>query len=184
MLTHTFSSPNIDEARNKDEIRNNSGKIIELINLSLELDATDPTEQQNEPSEVTEYGLHPALATLESIMLSQAKTERIASSFVLFSWGPNRIIPVMLENMRILEESFDRNLNPIRVKIELIMRVLNLSEFRKDAFGYNLCLSHLNRRKLFTKLTFKNKKSHDFVKDISRYATNGNKTRKIKGNSI
>lgn len=166
MLTHTFSSPNVNEARNKDEITTNLGKIIEQINLSLELDATDRTELQNEDSEVTEYGLHPALATLESIILSQ-KTEKIASSFVLFSWGSNRIIPVMLENMRILEESFDSNLNPIRVKIELIMRVLNLSEFRKDSFGYKLCLSHLNRRKLFTQRIAKEKIFHDFVKHIS-----------------
>jgi len=166
MLTHTFSSPNIDEAQNKDEKTTNSGKVIELINLSLELDATDQ-EQQNQHSEVTKYGLHPVLATLESIILSQAKTKKIVSSFVLFSWGNNRIIPVMLENMRIFEESFDINLNPIRVKIELIMRVLNLSEFRKDSSGYKLCQSHLNRRKLFTQRTVNEKMYHDFVKHIS-----------------
>lgn len=183
MLIHTFSFPNIDEARNEDEITANFGKIIELINLSFELDATDRTERQNEHSKVAEHGLHPDLATLESIMLSQAKTEKILSSFVLFSWGSNRIIPVMLENIRILEESFDNNLNPIRVKIELIMRVLNLSEFKKDTIGYKLCLSQLNRRKLFTQTTFKEKKHHDFVENISRHAIDDNKKRKIKTNS-
>jgi hypothetical protein len=183
MLTHTFSSPSIDEALKKKEKPTNTSKIFELISLNLELDAADQTEQPNKHSDVVNDGLHPAFATLESIILSQSKNEKTDSSFVLFIWGPNRIIPVTLENVRILEENFDRYLNPIRAKIELVMRVLDLSEFRKGSLGYKLCLSQLDRRKLFTRKLVEEKIYRDFFKQIFNNVAEVEKKRKTKEKS-
>ncbi len=147
MLTHTFSSSDCEEVERQEKGQSAASKIVELINLNLELDATDPLIQPNLHQEIVEYGLHPSLAILESILLSQNST----SSIVLFTWGPNRSIPVSVENMRILEEVFDTKLNPIRVKIELAMRVLDISKFRKGSKGYTLCLLHSDRRNFFIK---------------------------------
>ena len=66
-------------------------------------------------------------------------------------WGPDRTIPVSLENVKIFEQAFDIYLNPIRVNIELILRVLDLSEFRNGSRGYKLCQIHSDRRNFFIK---------------------------------
>jgi len=166
MLGHLFSSPNSEEAA-KQEQQSGANTIVELINLSLELDANDQLEQPNLHEEIVEYGLHPTLATLASIMLSQSKTHNSTSPIVLFTWGPNRTIPVSLENVKILEESFDTRLNPIRAKIELVMKVLNLEEFSKGSTGYDLCLDHLDRRKMFTQKFMRGDTWGDFSKHIS-----------------
>ena len=181
MLTHTFSSPCIDEELKRKEKQIDTGNIVELINLNLELDVSDQPEQPNMHLEVAKYGLHPALATMESIMLSQSKTKKSVSSFVLFIWGPSRIIPVSLENVKILEEAFDIHLNPIRAKIEIVMRVLDLSEFRKGSLGYKLCLSYLDRRKLFTQKSIEEKIYRDFYKQVFRNVAAVDKSRKIRG---
>ena len=146
MVTHTFSSQNNELAKEENK-KSAVDKIVEFINLNLELDATDQLEQPDLHVGIVEYGLHPDLAILESILLSQNST----SSIVLFTWGPNRSIPVSVDNVRIFEEAFDTELNPIRVKIELTMRVLDLSEFRKGSKGYSLCLNHSDRRNFFIK---------------------------------
>ncbi len=151
MLVHTFSSPNspnIEQAAKEKNVQSTAtDKIVELISLNLELDVTDQLEDPNLYEVIVEYGLHPSLAILESILLSQ----NAKSAIVLFIWGRNRSIPVFVENLRILEESFDTKLNPLRVKIELVMRVFDLSEFRKGSMGHNLCLIHADRRNFFVK---------------------------------
>ncbi len=167
MLTHTFSTPNCQEAVRQEEKRSGASKIVELINLNLELDAADRFEGPDVP-EAAEYGLHPALAAMESIMLSQSETENSARTIVLFVWGPSRLIPVSLESVKILEEAFNDHLNPVRAKIELVMRVLDLSEFRKGSLGYILCLSQLNRRELFIQKIVDSKVYRDFSKQVSR----------------
>ena len=167
MLTHTFSSPDSEEGAKREEKQSASNKKVELINLNLELDATDQLEQPDLHEEIVKYGLHPTLATLESIMLYQSKTQSSTSPIVLFVWGPNRTIPVSLENVKIFEQAFDTHLNPIRVNIELVMKVLDLSEFRKGSMGHTLCLNHSNQRKVFMQKYIKNKFYNDFSKNIS-----------------
>jgi len=165
MLTLTFSSQNNEEGAKEENTKNAADKKVELINLNLELDSTDQLEHPNLYEEIVEYGLHPSLATLESILLSQTST----SSIVLFTWGPNRSIPVSVENMRIFEEAFDTKLNPIRVKIELTLRVRELLEFRKGSRGYNLCQIHSDRRNFFTK-TYGNKNASFATKIVPRHS--------------
>ncbi len=151
MLVHTFSSPNSPNfeelSKEKNVQSTKADKMVELISLNLELDAAEQFEDPNLYEVIVEYGLHPSLDILESILLSQ----NAKSAIVLFIWGRNRSIPVFVENVRILEESFDTKLNPLRVKIELVMRVLDLSEFRKGSMGHNLCLIHADRRNFFVK---------------------------------
>ena len=43
-------------------------------------------------------------------------------------------------------------LNPIRVSVELVMRVRALSEFKKGSIGYAICAGHLNLRRKLAKL--------------------------------
>src|SRR4030043_2460487 len=97
-------------------------------------------------------------------MNSQSKTQ--ASPVVLFLGGPNRIIPVWLDNLKVTEEAFDPNLNPLRVKIELSMRVRNLSELKRGSFGYTICASHLDRRRMHARLYNENKVTRDLLRQV------------------
>ncbi len=50
------------------------------------------------------------------------------SALTVFAWGANRITPVRITDLEITEEAFDPNLNPIRAKVSLNMRVLNIND--------------------------------------------------------
>ena len=55
------------------------------------------------------------------------------SPLTLFIWSKNRIMPVRLTDFSITEEAFDPNLNPIRAKVSLGMRVLSVNDVGFDA---------------------------------------------------
>lgn len=167
-LTRTISSFTSEEISEKEGKNRDGNSTVELINLNLEFDATDQLEQPNQHRDFIENGLHPALAALESIMYSQSKTENSTPPVVLFLWGPNRIIPVWLDSVKVIEEAFDPNLNPIRVKIELNMRVQNLSELKRGSLGYAICASHLDHRRRFTRIYSKNRINRGLLKQMSR----------------
>jgi len=167
-LTRTISSLNNGEVSQEEGKKRDANSIVELINLNLEFDATDQLEQPNQHRDVVENGLHPALAALESIMYSQSKTENPMQPVVLFLWGPNRIIPVWLDSLKVTEEAFDSNLNPIRVRIELNMRVRNLSELKSGSSGYAICASHSNHRQMLTRLYSENGINRGLLKQVSR----------------
>ena len=50
------------------------------------------------------------------------------SPLAVFVWNPKRITPVRINSIEITEEAFDTNLNPIRAKVTLDMRVLNVND--------------------------------------------------------
>ena len=58
--------------------------------------------------------------TLEIIPLEQPLT--------LFVWSKSRVVPVRLTDFSVTEEAFDPNLNPIRAKVSLGFRVLNVDD--------------------------------------------------------
>ena len=167
-LRRTISSLNIEEVSKEEGKTPDSNSIVELINLNLEFDATDQLEQPNQHRDFAENGLHPTLAALESIMYSQSKTENPMPSVILFLWGPNRIIPVWLDSVKVTEEAFDPNLNPIRVRIELNMRVRNLSELKRGSSGYAICASHSDHRRMLTRLYTENRINRGLLKQVSR----------------
>ncbi|MCW4011040.1 MAG: hypothetical protein NWF05_10555 [Candidatus Bathyarchaeota archaeon] len=118
---------------------------VELIYLTLELDAADQLERPEENVSVSKAGLHPALATLESMMSPTADPNAKAESkIVLFFWGTQRLLPTRIVSMKVTEEAFDLNLNPIRANIDLCMRVLPLSELKGNSISYNICKNHKN----------------------------------------
>jgi len=112
---------------------------VELISLTLELDIADQLEHPEKAVGVAENGLQPSLVVLESMMDSTfTENKQTLPQLILFSWGPKRLLPVSMINLKISEEAFDANLNPIRAKIELCMRRLPLSELKKGTLGYKL----------------------------------------------
>ncbi len=131
------------------------GPPVETISLEAELDATDQLEVAEDTA--VEVGIHPQLAALESIMyppsdrlvendrrLGQGVLEvaPVQAPLTLFVWSENRILPVRLTEFSVTEEAFDPNLNPIRAKVSLGMRVLSVDDLGFRHRGGSLYLSY------------------------------------------
>lgn len=75
------------------------------------------------------------------------------SALMLFIWSQQRIVPVRLTEFSITEEAFDVNLNPIRAKVSLGMRVLNVNDLGFSHKGGSMFMSYLlNKEQLAKKV--------------------------------
>jgi hypothetical protein len=132
------------------------GPPVETLKVEAEIDATDQLEAADGP--VTQLGLHPVLAALETIVYptsahlvannaeaSSGSLEIIAAETALtvFIFGPKRIVPVRITEFSITEDAFDTALNPIRAKVTLGMRVLSVDDVGFDRKAGNLFLTYL-----------------------------------------
>lgn len=137
------------------------GPAIETIKLEAELDATDQLEFPTQYPVTAQYGLHPQLAQLEMLVNPTVETllsdDAMASSgsleiipleqpLTLFVWSSSRVVPVRLTEISITEEAFDPNLNPIRAKISLGLRVLSVDDLGFDNPGGRMFMSYLTNK--------------------------------------
>ena len=119
------------------------GPAVETIKLEAELDAADQLEFPTQFPTTVKFGLHPQLAQLEMLVNPTVETlfadDNMANAgtleiipleqpITLFVWSRSRVVPVRLTDFSITEEAFDTNLNPIRAKVSLGMRVLNVDD--------------------------------------------------------
>jgi hypothetical protein len=131
------------------------GPPTETIQVDIELDAADQLEQGD--GDATTMGLHPALAALEMLVypksalvianaaLAMAGIIEIvppAGPLALFIWGAKRVLPVRLTEIRITEDAFDPQLNPIRAQVSLNLRVLNYQDLGLLSAGGMLFMAH------------------------------------------
>ena len=76
--------------------------------------------------------MYPSSATLiANEVLSLLGTIEILpmdSALTVFAWNRNRMTPMRITELEITEEAFDPQLNPIRAKVTLGMRVLSISD--------------------------------------------------------
>jgi hypothetical protein len=137
------------------------GPPAETIKLDAEIDATDQLAETQPSTTVTQYGIHPQLAVLETLIYpSSAQLQAIdqqasmgtleiapmQAPLAVFVWSQVRVLPVRLTDFSITEEAFDTNLNPIRAKVSLGMRVLTVDDLGFEHKGGNLFLAYLQRK--------------------------------------
>ena len=137
------------------------GPAIETIKVEAEMDATDQLEFPSQYPLAVKYGLHPQLAQLEMLVNPSVESlladDQMASAgtleiipleqpLTLFVWSSSRVIPVRLTEFSITEEAFDPNLNPIRAKISLGMRVLSVDDLGFDHPGGRMFLTYLTNK--------------------------------------
>jgi hypothetical protein len=60
----------------------------------------------------------------------------------LFIWGPKRVLPVAIKELSVTEEAHDANLDPIRARVSLGMRVLTYADLSMFHPGYALSMAH------------------------------------------
>jgi hypothetical protein len=134
------------------------GAPAESIKLDIELDATDQLEKaQNAQDAAVEFGVYPQLSALETLIYpASADVESnmgladrgmleivpMEAPMTLLVWGSKRVLPVRLTEFSITEEAYDINLNPIRAKVSLGLRVLNYGDLPWGQRGARLFLAH------------------------------------------
>jgi len=161
-LTRTLQVRGVaGESGDRTEAMRLTGPPVESLKLEAEIDATDQLEFPDQNPNSAQYGIHPQLAALETIVypsssqlqtnnsLAQSGTLEIApaeSPLALFVWSKNRILPVRLTDFSITEEAFDPLLNPIRAKVSLGMRVLSINDLPFDHKGVSLFLAYQQQK--------------------------------------
>jgi hypothetical protein len=155
-LTRTLQPQSVDPGtKDRSQALRLKGPAIETFKLDAEIDATDQLENPDQNAVATQYGIQPLLAALETIVyptsdqlqtsntLAQSGTLEIApmeAPLTLFVWSKTRVVPVRITELSITEEAFDANLNPIRAKVSLGMRVLSVDDLGYSDKGGNLFL--------------------------------------------
>lgn len=140
-IKRNLQPQSVGDQPDRTEVLRLKGPPIETIHCEIEIDATDQLAAQN-PTTLS-LGIAPQLSTLELLVypssgvlianeiLSLVGTIEIlpmSSNLTVFAWGANRVTPVRLTGIEINEEAFDPQLNPIRAKVSLSMRVLNVND--------------------------------------------------------
>ena len=123
------------------------------------MDATDQLAAA-EPT-ACGLGIHPQLAALEllvqptsaALQANDAMSRSgvlevlpIEAPLTLFVWGRNRVVPVRITDLSVTEEAFDVNLNPIRAKVSLGLRVLSVDDLGFDSRGGAMHLTYMRSR--------------------------------------
>lgn len=134
---------------------------VETITLEAQIDATDQLELPDQNQTTVERGLFPVLSALETMLhpttaqLERQNAQAGAGSFeiaaaetplALFVWSASRIVPVRMDTLQITEEFFDPNLNPIRAKLSLSLRVLSVDDLGFSHRGSGLFMAYLQAK--------------------------------------
>jgi hypothetical protein len=168
-LTRTLAPKTVQlagDGGNRSEAMRLKGPPVETIKLDAEIDATDQLEHADDTA--LQAGIQPQLAALELIIyptsaqlqlnnaLEQAGTLEIIpmdAPLALFVWSKNRIIPVRLTDFSITEEAFDTQLNPIRAKVSLGMRVLSIDDLGFNEQGGSLYMIYQQQKEALAALS-------------------------------
>ena len=168
-LTRTLQVKGVGaESGDRSEAFRLKGPPVETIKLDAEIDATDQLEFPDQNPNAVGLGIHPQLAALETVIYPSS-TQLVANSILalagtieivpadapltLFIWSAVRVLPVRLTEFNITEEAFDPNLNPIRAKVSLGMRVLSIDDLGFEHKGGNLFMVYQRQKERLAALS-------------------------------
>ena len=149
------------EEGDRSEALRLKGPPVETIKLEAEIDAADALERAGQNPLAAAHGIYPQLAALEAMVypasagLEQTDREARMGSFevapaesplILFVWSRNRVVPVRPTELSVTEEAFDPDLNPLRAKVNLSLRVLSVNDLGFDHRGAGIYLAYHKRK--------------------------------------
>jgi hypothetical protein len=158
-LSRTLQAQGMGENADRSEALRLKGPAVETIKVEAELDLADQLETGDASALAT--GLHPQLAALEGMiqpassvlqmnntLASFGTLEIIAAEapLAVFVWGRSRVLPVRVTDFSITEEAFDTNLNPLRAKVSLGLRVLTINDVAFDDRAGMIFMAHLREK--------------------------------------
>ena len=143
------------------EVLRLTGPPKETIKLEAEFDDTDPYPAYAAApyldNVIQSVGLLPTLAALEGLISpSSAQLADIDALFgkgemevapvqaplTLLVWGSKRIVPVLVTSLTLTEEAFGPQLQPIRAKVALELKVLTSTDFPPGSPGEQRYLAY------------------------------------------
>ena len=137
------------------------GAAIETIKLEAEIDATDGLGDPAASPTAIALGIHPQLAALEELVQPRASDLQVNDNLVssgvlevlpieapltLFVWSKQRVVPVRVTDLSVTEDAFDVNLNPIRAKVSLGLRILSIDDLGFGHRGGTLFMAYLRNK--------------------------------------
>lgn len=137
------------------------GAAIETIKLEAEIDATDGLGDPAANPTAIALGIHPQLAALEELVQPRASDLQVNDNLVssgvlevlpieapltLFVWSKQRVVPVRVTDLSVTEDAFDVNLNPIRAKVSLGLRILSIDDLGFGHRGGTLFMAYLRNK--------------------------------------
>ena len=158
-ISRSLQVKGIGDGGDRSEVLRLKGPPVETITLEAEIDATDQLESGD--GEARQTGLHAQLAALETIVypsssqllsndsMARSGTLEIApmeTPLALFIWSKTRVVPVRVTDFSITEEAFDPDLNPIRAKVSLTLRVLSVDDLGFDHKGGSLFMIYQQQK--------------------------------------
>jgi hypothetical protein len=165
-LSRTLKAQSVGEGSDRSQALRLKGAPTETYKLDIVIDAADQLEFPDQNEEVKSNGITPLLSALETIVypesgklmannsLAAAGSLEIApteSPLILFVWSKNRVVPVQLTDFSISEEAFDPNLNPIRAKVSLGMKVLSVNDLGFDHKGGSIYMAYQQQKEQLAK---------------------------------
>lgn len=137
------------------------GPPVETFRFEAEIDATDQLEFPDRNADAVEFGILPQLSALETLVYPDSGTLQgnhamaagglieilpAETHLAVFVWSRHRVTPVRLTEFGITEEAFDPNLNPIRAKVSLTLRVLSVNDVGFSHQAGSLYLSYQQQK--------------------------------------
>lgn len=166
-LTRTLKVKGAEEGGDRSEALRLTGPPTETIKLEAEIDAADQLENPDQNPNVLKYGIAPQLAALETLVyptsaslqdnyaLSQQGVLEIMpvmAPMSLFVWSAARIVPVRVTEFSVTEDAFDPQLNPLRAKVGLGLRVLSIDDLFFADRGGSLYMAYQRQKETLAKM--------------------------------
>jgi hypothetical protein len=154
-VTRTIAPQASGDNADRGEALRLKGPPQETIKIDVEIDASDQLEEVKVTG--TTISLYPALSSLEMLLYPKSAlvmaNEVLArlgiievippeAPLTLLIWGLKRVLPVRVAQLTITEEAFDPDLNPIRAKVSMDLRVLTYQDLGLVSVGGALHMTH------------------------------------------
>jgi hypothetical protein len=145
------------ESGDRVDVLRLKGAPVETIKLEAEIDAADQLEQPDTFPVTAQLGIYPQLAALEDCVYPdsatvQANIDRAAygtleiipseTPLALFIWGTQRVLPVRITELSVTEEAFSPELNPLRARVSLTLRVLATNDVPRGHRAASLFMAY------------------------------------------
>jgi hypothetical protein len=167
-LSRTLQAQSVGSEGNADRSQalRLKGPPVESYKLDAEIDAADQLGEGD--ALVTQLGILPHLAVLELLVYptsaqlqdyhaaagrGELQIAPIEAPLTLFIWSKSRVVPVRVTDFSVTEEFFDTQLNPIRAKVSLGMRVLSVSDLGFDHRGGSLYIRYQKEKERLATLS-------------------------------
>jgi hypothetical protein len=156
-LTRALQVQGASDSGDRSEALRLKGPPVETIKFDAEIDATDQLEFPDQNPQAVQVGVAAQLAAIETIIYPPSSQIRaniaqtqagvleimpVEAPLALFVWSKNRIVPVRITDFSITEEAFDPELNPIRAKVSLGLRVLSVDDLELGSKGASLFMAY------------------------------------------